>query len=141
VAKTVGNASAKAMMASIAAFAPAMVVENLCVPFLRPPNRMLAPRTRRTLPMTEPMIEAFTTPVRPAERAKMVMMSSAALPKVALRTPLTRGPAWWPTLSVASPRSQARPTRAREVSAKRSRTGACRSSAAMAATVRAAVIP
>jgi len=33
------------------------------------------------------MIEAFTTVVSPAERAKMVMISSAALPKVALRMP------------------------------------------------------
>jgi hypothetical protein len=43
--------------------------------------------------MTEPMIEAFTTVVRPAERAKMVIMSSAALPKVAFIMPPIRGPA------------------------------------------------
>jgi hypothetical protein len=60
---------------------------------LRPPIRRLAPSTRSTLPMTEPMIEAFTTVVSPAERAKMVIMSSAALPKVAFIMPPIRGPA------------------------------------------------
>ena len=35
----------------------------------RPPN------TRSTLPITEPMIEAFTTVVNPAERTKMVMIT------------------------------------------------------------------
>lgn len=49
----------------------------------------------------EPMIEAFTTVVSPAESAKMVMMSSAALPDVAFKMPPTRGPAWWPKDSVA----------------------------------------
>jgi hypothetical protein len=72
------------------------------------------------------MIEALTTAVRPAERAKMVMMSSAALPKVAFRMPPTRGPAWCPRLSVACPRTQARPMRAREVRAKIRRTWAWR---------------
>ena len=94
---------------------PAMVAEKLCVPFLRPPRRRLAPSTSSTLLM----IEAFTTAVRPAERAKIVMMSSAALPKVALRTPPTRGPAWWLNDSVACPRTQASRTRASEVRRRR----------------------
>jgi hypothetical protein len=97
----VGRARAAATMASIEEFIPAMVAENVWVPFFRPPIRRLAPRTRRTLPMIEPMIEAFTTVVRPAARAKIVMMSSAAFPKVALRTPPIRGPAWCPRDSVA----------------------------------------
>ena len=57
--------------------------------------------------MTDPMIEASTTVVRPAERAKMVIISSAAVPKVALMMPPIWGPAKWPTLSVACPRTQA----------------------------------
>jgi hypothetical protein len=92
-AKIVGSASAAATMVSMEAFTPAIVAEKVWVPFLRPPSRRLAPSTKRTFPMIEPMMEAFTTVVRPAERAKMVMMSSAALPKVALRMPPMRGPA------------------------------------------------
>ncbi len=91
-AKIVGRARATATMASIEALTPAMVEEKVWVPFLRPPSSKLAPSTKSTLPMMEPMIEALTTVVRPAERAKMVMMSSAALPKVALRMPPMRGP-------------------------------------------------
>jgi hypothetical protein len=41
-------------------------VENLWVPFFSPPIKRLAPRTRSTLPITDPMIYAFTTVVRPA---------------------------------------------------------------------------
>src|SRR3712207_974255 len=87
----------------------------------------------------EPMIEAFTTVVRPADRAKMVMMSSAALPNVALRIPPMRRPAWPARLSVAWPRTQARPIRASAVIAKIKRVGACSSSTATTATVSAAV--
>ncbi len=57
--------------------------------------------------MIEPMIEAFTTSVSPAERAMMVIMSSAALPKVALSMPPMLGPVKCATLSVACPRTQA----------------------------------
>src|SRR3712207_7190703 len=56
-AKMVGRASAAATMASIEAFTPAMVAEKVWMPFFRPPRRRLAPRTSRTLPMIEPMIE------------------------------------------------------------------------------------
>ena len=91
-AKMVGRESAAATMASIEALMPAISAEKVWTPFFRPPKRRLAPSTSRTLPMIEPMIEAFTTVVRPAERAKMVIMSSAALPKVALRMPPMRGP-------------------------------------------------
>ncbi len=39
------------------------------------------------------MIEAFTTVVSLAERAKMMLMNSAALPKVAFIVPPMREPA------------------------------------------------
>ena len=68
--------------------------------------------------MIEPMIEAFTTVVRPAESAKMVMISSAALPKVALRTPPMLGSRVVPSDSVACPSTHASPTRARAETAK-----------------------
>ena len=42
--------------------------------------------------MIEPVIDAFTTSYRPARRAMMAMMSSAALPKVALSSPPTPSP-------------------------------------------------
>ena len=81
-----------ATMASIEALMPAISAEKCWMPPLRPPNSRLAPSTSSTLPMIEPMIEAFTTVVSPAERAKRARMSSAALPKVALRMPPMRGP-------------------------------------------------
>src|SRR5439155_1680753 len=68
---------------------------------------MLTPRTRRTFPMIEPVREALTTSARPLDRAKIAMISSVALPKVALRRPPTPGPACLPSSSVASPRNQA----------------------------------
>ncbi len=141
MAKMVGIASATATIASIDEFAPAIVAENFWVPCLSPPIRKLAPNTSSTFPMIEPRIEALTTVVRPAAKAKVVMRSSAALPKVALRRPPTRGPAWWPRLSVACPRTQARPMRAREVRVKIRRVGAWRSSRMTTAAVSAAVIP
>ena len=95
-AKMVGRARAAATMPSIEALMPANSGEKLWTPFFRPPKIRLAPSTRSTLPMMDPMIEAFTTVVRPAESAKMVMMSSAALPKVAFRMPPMRGPEWCP---------------------------------------------
>ena len=51
-----------------------------------PPASMEAPSTRRTFPTIDPAIEAFTTSWRPARRAASAMISSAALPKVALRS-------------------------------------------------------
>lgn len=60
---------------------------NICRPFLRPPKSMAKPRTRRRLPSMEPVIEANTSSIWPARMAVRVMISSAALPKVALRSP------------------------------------------------------
>src|SRR5438876_5834741 len=81
--------------------------EKVCDLWRNPPASMLTPRTRRTFPMIEPVREALTTSVRPLDRAKIAMISSVALPKVALRRPPTPGPACLPSSSVASPRNQA----------------------------------
>ena len=59
--------------------------------------------------MIEPVSDAFTTSIRPAWRAKNAMISSAMLPKVALRMPPTCGPVSEPRRSVERPTTQARP--------------------------------
>ena len=59
--------------------------------------------------MIEPVIEALTTSMRPACRAKKAMISSAMLPKVAFRIPPTCGPVSAPRRSVERPTTQARP--------------------------------
>ncbi len=53
--------------------------------------------------MMEPVKEALTTSILPAVSAKNAMMSSAMLPKVALRMPPTWGPARPPSRSVEMP--------------------------------------
>ena len=78
---------------------------SLC---FHPPNSMAKPRTISMLPMIEPVSEALTISVSPARRAMKPMMSSAALPKVALRRPPTPGPVWCARCSVASPMRPAR---------------------------------
>ena len=50
------------------------------------------PSTSSRLPMIEPVIDALTTSISPAWRAKNAMISSAMLPNVALRMPPTCGP-------------------------------------------------
>ena len=79
------------MAASVSAVALilAAVRLNSCLRNFTPPAKNDSPRTSRTLPMIEPVIEALTTPSRPFERAKRAMMSSAALPKVAFSRPPT----------------------------------------------------
>ena len=63
--------------------------------------------------MIEPVIDAFTTPVKPLERAISAMINSAALPKVAFNNP----PTPWPRCSASS--SVARPIQpARGITAK-----------------------
>jgi len=52
-----------------------------------PPARNEAPSTSSTLPMIEPVSDALTTSSWPLVNATMAMISSAALPKVALRNP------------------------------------------------------
>ena len=61
------------------------------------------PKTKRMLPIIEPMREALTTPISPFDKATSAMMNSGALLKVALSSPLTAGPVRSPKFSVASP--------------------------------------
>src|SRR5438876_10977777 len=74
-----------------------------CSLYLTPPNRMERPRTSRTLPMIDPVIEALTTFVRPLERAMPAMINSAAFPKVALSNPPRPSPTRAASASVARP--------------------------------------
>ena len=71
-----------------------------------------APSTSSVLPRIDPVIDAVATSSCPARMAKIVMISSAALPKVAFSTPPTLGPALAPSCSVATPTIQASATRA-----------------------------
>ena len=77
-------------------------VETLYL-YLVPPNRMERPSTSRTLPMIDPVMEAFTTLVRPLESAMPAMISSAAFPKVALSNPPKPSPTRKASASVARP--------------------------------------
>ena len=74
-----------------------------CSLYLVPPNRMERPSTSSTLPMIDPVMEAFTTLVRPLERAMPAMISSAAFPKVALSNPPRPSPTRAASVSVARP--------------------------------------
>ncbi len=84
---------------------------SLC---LQPPSSIASPSTIRMLPMIEPVSEALTISVSPARRAMKAMISSAALPNVALSSPPTPGPVWCVRCSVASPISPARGRIARQ---------------------------
>ena len=64
---------------------------------------MERPSTSSTLPMIDPVREAFTTLVRPLERAMPAMISSAAFPKVALSNPPKPSPTRAASASVARP--------------------------------------
>ena len=72
-----------------------------------PPATSEAPRTRRRLPITLPDRDPRTTSVSPSLTAIRAMMSSGALPKVALRKPPIPGPVCSAACSVASPISHA----------------------------------
>ncbi len=91
---------------------------NICLPFLRPPKSMAKPSTRRRFPRIEPVSEAKTSWIWPARMAERVIISSAAFPKVALRSPPMRGPDLSAKTSVASPSSFARGIMARAEVAK-----------------------
>ena len=73
----------------------------------RPPKSSENPRTSRRLPTTLPVSEPRTTSVSPSWTASSAMISSGALPKVALRKPPIPGPVWCAACSVASPISHA----------------------------------
>src|SRR4029453_8055121 len=74
-----------------------------CSLYLVPPNRMERPSPSSPLPMLDPVIDAFTTLVRPLERAMPAMISSAAFPKVALSNPPRPSPTRTASASVARP--------------------------------------
>ena len=76
--------------------------------------------------MIEPVSDALTTSIRPACRAKNAMISSAMLPKVALRIPPTCGPVIDPSRSVDSPTTQASPRMAAADTTNRTVSLACR---------------
>src|SRR2546429_292172 len=81
----------------------APVLLNNCSLCLNPPSRMDSPRTSRILPTMDPVIEAFTTLVSPLESAMAAMISSAALPKVAFKSPPSPSPTRAASSSVARP--------------------------------------
>ena len=68
-----------------------------------PPAISARPRISSRLPRMLPVIEALTSSTRPARSATIAMISSAALPKVALSRPPIVGPVRWARCSVASP--------------------------------------
>jgi hypothetical protein len=59
---------------------------NFCDVRLHPPATIDTPATKRRLPRIEPLSEARTTSGSPARMAKMAMIISAKLPKVALNS-------------------------------------------------------
>lgn len=71
--------------------------------YLTPPSTMERPSTSSTLPMIDPVIEAFTTLTRPLDSAMPAMISSAAFPKVALSNPPRSFPTRAARSSVARP--------------------------------------
>jgi len=62
------------------------------MPFRMPPSIKDMPITSRIFPRMEPVIEAFTSSSSPSRMATIVMINSAALPRVAFSSPPTRGP-------------------------------------------------
>src|SRR5947208_3001069 len=97
------------MMRPIAARESEMAEVRAAVPlkrcslYLVPPHTIERPSTSSTLPMIDPVREAFTTFVKPLERAMPAMISSAALPKVALSNPPSPSPTRTASASVARP--------------------------------------
>ena len=70
-----------------------------------------------------PVIEALTRSTSPARSATIAMISSAALPKVALSRPPIVGPVRWARCSVASPMSPASGSTPRQAVDEDPRTG------------------
>ena len=70
---------------------------------LNPPARKQVPNTRRELDRTDPRSEAWMTRSKPRDIAMMEMMSSGALPKVALTSPPIVGPVQKASSSVQFP--------------------------------------
>src|SRR5215471_7353754 len=112
--KTVGMASATAASVSVVVEVRAAVLLKRCSRNFIPPARIETPNTSRTLPMIEPVIDAFTTSVSPFESATSAIINSAALPKVAFNNPPTPWPRCSASSSVARPIQPARGTTARQ---------------------------
>src|ERR1700751_6122415 len=108
--KTVGIANATAASVSVVVEVRAAVLLKRCSRYFTPPARIETPITSRTLPMIEPVIDAFTTPVSPLESAISAVINSAALPKVAFNNPPTPWPRCSASSSVARPIQPARGT-------------------------------
>jgi len=118
--------------ASIVEPSIAAVVLNFCWRYFRPPARMLTPITRSTLPMIDPVIEALTTSKSPFRNAMIAIISSAALPNVAFRSPPMPSPSLSARCSVARPIHPARGTMASAEAMKIASADACDSSRAIA---------
>src|SRR5689334_15572790 len=106
-ANAVGTPSPMTASASMEEFIPATRRSNDWVPWRTPPTTNDAPSTSSVLPRIEPVIEAVATSSCPARMAKIVMISSAALPKVAFSTPPILGPLLSASCSVDMPTIQA----------------------------------
>ena len=104
---TAGITSATTARNSIAAMLVAAVRLNFCDRRPIPPTKNEKPRTSSRLPMMLPVIDALTSSTWPSPSATTAMISSAALPNVALRKPPHAGPERSASSSVAEPMSPA----------------------------------
>ena len=103
VANTEGTMMAIAASAIMPTWVRAPMVAKVWTGCFRPPARNAAPSTSSRLPMIEPVSEALTTSSMPARSATRAMISSAALPSVALRKPPIPSPTRAASFSVARP--------------------------------------
>ena len=87
----------------IAEYWPASRALKYCLPQCHPPIARELPSTRRILLIIDPAIEALTTDIRPCWSAKIPIIISGALPKVALSNPPAMGPTKYSRSSVARP--------------------------------------
>ena len=117
-ATTDGMRKAMAASAIMPTCARAPMVAKVCTGWRSPPARKAAPRTSSRLPMIEPVIEALTTSSMPARSATRAMISSAALPSVALRKPPIASPTRAASFSVARPSRPASGTMAMQATTK-----------------------
>src|SRR5262245_53789040 len=131
-----GRISAIAASVSSVACERAPAALKRCSLWRRPPASIAAPSTSRMFPTMEPTSEAFTTVCRPVRSAAKAMISSAALPNVALSRPPTPSPSRVASCSVACPIQPASGTIASADAAKiaRCRSGASHSSASVIGT-------
>src|SRR6266699_2608057 len=104
----VGMANAASTSTIIAEYFPASRALKDCLPQRQPPRASEEPRTSSILLMIEPMIEALTTEISPCCSAKMPIIISGALPKVALSRPPVMLPTCAARSSVAKPINAAR---------------------------------